>query len=156
MGFDIRELHIVTEFVRFGPVLVEDEVKDGDGIDRLEIVVPFALDDLFANRKRRVIQGAILEELLLALLDLDDELLTTLGLAVEVENRPTIEIAVSKMLVFHITNRFDRAMLILQQFVQKIEKKFLVILLAEQPLEPVVGKRVDIFVLKPFQHAPPP
>lgn len=68
MGVQINLLHFVVEVIGIG--IIKGEVEDADGVDRFQLLVPFATFRLFANGESRIEHAAVLEELLLPLLHL--------------------------------------------------------------------------------------
>jgi hypothetical protein len=71
----------------FRVVAVEAEIEDADGIDSLQAVVPFGSAlGLLTNGKGGIEDASVLEELLLAPLHLNKELLPLLVLAIDIKH----------------------------------------------------------------------
>jgi len=126
-------------------VLVEHEIQDADGIDRLQAEEPSALLALRTDGERRVIDRAVLEPLQLCLLHLDDDLVALLVLAINIEYGAPVLLCVAQQLVGQQCEALDD-LSPLQQGVDKVERQVLVGLRAEEVLEAVVGVGIYISV----------
>ena len=67
-------------------LVIEGEVQDADGVDRLQPVVPVSAFGLFPDGEGGVEHAAVLEELLFRLLHFHQEFLSVLVFAIDVEH----------------------------------------------------------------------
>ncbi len=82
----VLKLRIVTVNIRVSGVSVKVEVHDGDHEDRLELEVPMLLLRLLLKGEGGVVDQAILEVYLTALLHFYHVAVSTLTLAADIEN----------------------------------------------------------------------
>ncbi len=83
-------------------VHVKDKIQDSHRIHGLELKISVAPFRLFADGKGGVIKHPVLEEILLALLQLDNELLASFILAVEVEDGLAVDIGVTELFCLQV------------------------------------------------------
>ena len=81
------------------------EVEQTDDVDRVETEVPLSATlCLLAYRESGIVDGAVLEELLIYVLHLDDELLTLIVLTIHVEYSTSSVGTVAKLLGVEISD----------------------------------------------------
>ncbi len=124
-------------------MVVEREVQDADGVNRLQLVVPVAAPGLFADGECGIEHATVLEKLLLGLLHLNQELLATVVLAIDIENSLAVKLLRAQLLAVQVGQGGDD-LLTGQQRVQETAQQLLVNLRAEQFLESKVGIEIDV------------
>ena len=140
LRLQLHQLHLVV-VVR--PLLLEAEVQDADGVDALQLVVPHSLGGLLADGEGGVIDAAVLEELLLALLHLHQEVLPLLVLAIHVEHGTAVVFLRAQTLRVEVGD-VPHHFLPVQQRVEEADEQLLVDFRTEQLLESEVGIKVHV------------
>ena len=117
----------------------EIEVQQADGVDGVEVEIPVASAlRLFADGERGVVDGAVLEELLVDILHLDNELLALVVLTVDVEHGAAGVHPVTELLGVQIGD-FLHVLLAAEHGVEEAFQEFFVEFPAKQSLEAEVG-----------------
>ena len=83
LGAGVQQFHFVV--ILFVAAVREAEVQDADGVHAFQLVVPYSLWGLFADGEGGVVDAAVFEELLFALLHFYHEHLAVVVLAIDVE-----------------------------------------------------------------------
>ena len=123
------------------------EVQKGDGVHVAQLEVPVrTLASLLPDGERGVEQRAVLEELLVGVLHLDDELLAVLTLAIYVEYCLPVGIEVADMLVVHVHHVLHHLCAV-EQAVEEAYQEVLVRCSAEYALEAEVRQQAYVSVL---------
>ena len=125
--------------------VIEAEVQETHEIHGADAVSPVhAALALARYGFRRIIDAALLEIGLLAVLHLHDDVLAAVGLAEDVVNQRAAVLELCGLLFVEERYLLDDA-LAFEQIVQEIQQEGAGQLLAEDALETYIGKRVDIF-----------
>ena len=144
LGVHLHQLHLVVPAVRVVESVGEVEVEQSYGVHGVEVEVPVASSlRLLTYWERGVVYGAVLEELLVHVLHLHDELLSTVVLAVHVEHCASCVHAVAELLGVEVRDLLH-VLLSAEHGVEEALQQLLVELRAEQPLESEVGMRVYV------------
>lgn len=114
MCFLVGQLHVVPVFGGLVLILIKYEIQNSDGINSLWLKVPVVALGLLLNGKRGIVHRSVLEEILPGLLQLHDELLAALVLAIDVENGSPVAFSRAQILVFQIRERRNLPLLLPQ------------------------------------------
>ena len=98
---------------------------------------------MILNREGRIEYTPVLKELLLSLLHLNDERLSLLVLAIDIEDGTAIAIAITKALTIKI-GKIPNYLLAIEERIEETNEQILVERCAEQLLESEVGIGIDV------------
>ena len=119
------------------------KIQNADGIDTLQLKVPFALLCLLLNGEGTVEDAPVLEIFLIRLLHLNEDLLSFLILAVNVKDSLAVRCRLPEMLavkIFQVLNH----LLAVKEGIEETDQQFLVDLRSKQFLEYEI--RVEIYI----------
>ena len=122
----------------------KDEIHDADEIHGSQFEIPIAAWSLLPNRKSRVVDAAVFEEILLGLLHFDEELFARRAGAIQIKDRLAVEFGDTEEFAFRVSQILNLVMW-RQQLIQEINQQILVRFFAEDFLEAKISKRVDVF-----------
>ena len=132
------------------PFLVETKIQDADGVHPLQLIVPLATRSLFPDGKGRIINAAVLEELLFALLHLHQENLALVVFAIHVEHGTAVILLCTEVFRIQIIDiQYDLTPL--QQGVQETDEQILVHFCPEKLLKCKIRVEIDIPVYDTFR-----
>jgi hypothetical protein len=107
-------------------VLLETEVENPDGINRLQPKIPVtALYGLLLDGKRGVIDTSVLEIVLFGMLYLHDEFFAVQALTIQIEDGFALVFTTRQLLAFFVV-QYLYLILFGQQLIEKIDEQLLV------------------------------
>ena len=146
MGVDVAKLNGVANRLLVEGGILHVEVEKRHGIDVVELEVPVgALNGLLTYGEGGVEERAVLEELLVGVLHLDDEFLAILTLAIDVEDGLTLGIVVADVFGVEVLDVLDH-LLAVEEAIEKADEQLLVGSRTKDALEPKVGQQADVSV----------
>ena len=145
-GVRLHELHFVI--VRRG-ARGETKIQDTDRVDGLQTIIPIATGCLLAHGERRIVNAAVLEELLLAFLHFHQKILAPLVRAVDIEHGTAVIFLRAQMFRIEIGDVLD-LLASLQEGVEETDKQVLVDFCPKKFLEREIRIEIDITVVNAF------
>ena len=128
---------------------IETKIQDANGVDGLQTIIPIATRCLLAHGERRIVNAAVLEELLLAFLHFHQKILAPLVRAVDIEHGTAVIFLRAQMFRIEIGDVLD-FLASLQESVEKTDKQVLVDFCSKKFLEREIRIEIDITVVNAF------
>ena len=109
MRVKVHKFHLMMKILLIR--IIKREIQDTHHIDSLQLIIPFSPFGLFTNRKSRIKDTAVLEELLFTTLHLNQELLALLILTIDIKYGPTVIFLCSEMFCIKVSYILDYLLL---------------------------------------------
>ena len=126
MRGSITQLHMMADFFLIEGFLVHIEVEQGNGVDMVELEIPFiTLGSLLTDREGGIEQGTVLEVCLVGILHFHDKLLAVFSFAIYIEDGLAVGIYISHVLrvqILHVLNNLSSV----EQAVEETNQQILV------------------------------